>query len=373
MDIDEKVDKVLYGKKKKSHKGLLIFLSTFSVILTLILMQILPAFTKLETDEIESIDTNVANSDANVVWHDESGAWNYWNVVGNNFGVTSGRELNDSFILDFYDDHVITQLNASVSGNPGTYTFNASEGLTTFMNWSEENNSAKISWIINTTTAPIPLYYALTFAIDVRCLNYLNGTINNHSVQFDIPFDNETVSFAFNWSDIIPLIQGGQVYVKCGRTTVGNDSYFWFRVFSVDTINPGVVFEIDPTFGHSGGSSLSTLEDQMKGSIFQMGAVGGTADNITVFLSVDTANHKVMCEIYDNITKNLVGYTEEKDLGATYGTVTFDIVWGGSLTADAFYYICAWGEAESGSCTVGYEANASYDLHRDIETYDSSP
>ncbi len=357
MNIEQQVDLILDRKDdsrpKRNHKQFWFTLGSFLVAFMLGTMLFLPLVSRFETDEIEieSIDDNVASSGSNMVWHDEGGVWNYWTVQGNSFGVTSGRELNDTFIENFIDEHLLTQLNASVTGDDGTWV-NASEGLTTNINWNATNNSAKITWIINTTTAPTSLYYRLTFAIDERCTNYINGSgIDNHSVQFDIPFGNESASFVFNWSDIIPLINSGRVYVRRGRTTIGNNSYFWFRVFSTDKINPDVVFEIDPNFGNEGKSFVTACGNGIHAS-YASPATSGTLKNITVYYQGVICRHA--CAIYEYLGADSIGdliaYSEEKTIGT--GWTTYNISSEPSI-AVTNYFLAFWSEDVGGTENIG--------------------
>ena len=134
-----------------------------------------------------------------------------------------------------------------------------------------------------------------------------------------------------------------------------------------------------PTFGDTSliGSDTTTIENIIIAGYFQMGSINGQADSITTKLTVITKNHYCKCAIYDN-NKNLLenGVTEEKLIpkGTTHETITFNFVGTKpNLTANAWYYICIWGENQPGDITVWYKNNEGNGLYDYNLTYNSYP
>jgi hypothetical protein len=386
-DLHKQIDSLIQ-KTEKKKKGIVNYLILCIVcgclggVLALPLFEHKPEENIVETILEEQLNKNVGD----IVWTEDSGVYNYWTVNQSNvFGRTSGKIINDSYVMDWASQYFTVFLNASTSGNTGTYTINASEGLTQDVNWTNENGSffAKMTWTINTSTAPIPLYYALTFAIDSRCVNFINGTWNdNHSVTFDIPFDNETVSFTFNWSDLIPLIQNNQVYVKRKTVTRNNQEYFIFRVFSVNAINPNVLFEIDPLFGYTGASGACNygLSNYQMGAWYECNFTG-TLDNISLYCQItEPFGGKITCAIYDYVdygtdyAGNQRGVTDER-----VWTTTFSSQWQvfnfsepkPSVTSGTKYYLLAWGNRTDSNNDIKwrYDTNepGAWDLIWDSE------
>ena len=300
MDIDSKVDSLLKSKNKKKINKSIYFLISLVVIFTIVALNFILFYNKEDDmlEDVQPVDKNLLDMKSEE-WNENGSVYDYWEAPSSSFGIKNLTTLNVSWFQGFYNHYTHTGLNASF--NNETW-YDANVGLTTVVNWSNETNSYKISWIINTSEAPNDMYYRLTFAIDKRCVNFINGTIGNHSVTFEIPnlgSDNATLNISFNWSDVIPLIQNNHVFVKRGTKTIGNNSYFWFRVQTKHTIQPEQVFVIDPIFGdNTQDANTFGLSDDTAFTNFTNTAGEGYADNMTVCLRNRVNGEIIQCAVY---------------------------------------------------------------------------
>lgn len=307
-------------------------------------------------------------------WEDGD-AFHHWYAPPDSFGISYMKNLNISYFEKWCDKYFDVFLNAS----PNNITwYDASDALTEIWNWSHENGSnAKISWIINTTSAPTDLFYRLTIAIDARAKKYINST-GNHSVSFSFNVsNNETYDLYFNWSDIIPLIQSDKVFVKRGIKKVGNDSYFWARIQSKNKIPVDTVFVIDPWFGNQTAGSLNRdIEQNIRGSV-DAPASSGTADAVCarIFIGNNPHGNSIKCALYLNSTKALVtnGVTEERNIGYSGFTKwhTFNFTTPPTISSGTDYLIVTWANATATQCNL--KSSSGGWEWRDTNAYNGFP
>lgn len=122
------------------------------------------------------------------------------------------------------------------------------------------------------------------------------------------------------------------------------------------------VYATSHNFGYEtvGTSSATSIENQIIGSNFTMGAeTGQKANSITVCLTAWTGTWtgKVKCAIYLRSDLSLKGTTEEKtiDLTSSKTWFTFNFVIKPSLTASANYVLVVWGEDATGTAYIVYD------------------
>jgi len=129
--------------------------------------------------------------------------------------------------------------------------------------------------------------------------------------------------------------------------------------------------ELDPNFGYEtkGGTELAPAGNYINGSWYSC-LDTGDADSITVYLKQKFENlPKIKCAIYKKSDGALVGYTEEWTLTSGWdGWKTFNIVSGGSLTAQD-YWLVFW----ANNLVCGYEdAETNKGLYKNL-AYDGFP
>lgn len=94
-------------------------------------------------------------------------------------------------------------------------------------------------------------------------------------------------------------------------------------------------------------SDARDISDYIYGSKFQMGTVGGTANNIVAYMEPMSymAGKKYKAAIYD-ADKKLVATSDELTISPTdyLGWHTFNLPTTPTLTANAYYYLVVWGE-----------------------------
>ena len=132
------------------------------------------------------------------------------------------------------------------------------------------------------------------------------------------------------------------------------------------------------TFGNNQTTNTSnyTVEDAIRAGYFQMGAADGTADSISVYLTVTVASHKMKCALYDsdgNLVSN--GVTEELTVTTRNKTwTTFNFTGTKpTLTANAWYYIAVWSIATGGFATYYYQTSGGSGAYKKSQTYNSFP
>jgi hypothetical protein len=109
-----------------------------------------------------------------------------------------------------------------------------------------------------------------------------------------------------------------------------------------------------PTFGltdETTTSGLATIEGAIRGGIFTMGATGGTADSISVYIVITgsaSTTFNLKCAIYKASDLSLVGQTDEmSNIDGTeadqWRTLTFSSP--PPLEASTEYLLVAWASA----------------------------
>lgn len=129
-----------------------------------------------------------------------------------------------------------------------------------------------------------------------------------------------------------------------------------------------------PNFGYEtkGTSTANGGGDYIRGSWFSC-SESGTATSITVYLKQYSTNTpKIKCAIYKKSDDSLVGYTEEWTMTSDWDDwKTFNIVWGGDLTAQD-YYIVFWVSDYALKATY-YYVNEADKSAIDSHTYNGFP
>jgi len=197
---------------------------------------------------------------------------------------------------------------------------------------SDDNNSEKI--ILNVTNnAPIATFFRFTFGIDARVKNYVN---KSSWYEYELTYSanaTENYTVFFNFSDVKPLIQNETLFANHGIKNIGGKDVFWFRLsqnMSKAPLGSGQSYEIDPTFGYSGGTGDFSLASafgspSIGGHYAVMGAKDGTADKITVKFGTVTngISNNIWCCLYEYADYNR-DFAEDKVTNGETDKVLFD-------------------------------------------------
>jgi hypothetical protein len=154
--------------------------------------------------------------------------------------------VDKQVIKDFLKDNFKWQLMAS---DGGTW-YNADSLMSIGINWRDSDNSYKVTLTLNTNDAPRSLYYRFDLAFEKTVLDYMEVD----GWRWDIKVNEYDVFF--DWSDIKELVNTSKVTFDKGVT----NNFFWFRIQTVNKINPGLVFVVDPSYGVITSSVVSTYE-----------------------------------------------------------------------------------------------------------------
>ena len=165
------------------------------------------------------------------------------------YGVIQQKEIivDKQVIKDFLKDNFKWRLMASP--NNATWYY-ADSLLKVSLFWNDFDNSYKVNLTLDTNDAPQSLYYRFDLAFNKTVSDYveIDGWRWNINVgEYNVFFD---------WSDIKELVNTSKVFIKKGI----QNSFFWFRVQTVNKIAIDKVFYVDPNYGLVTGSVLSTYE-----------------------------------------------------------------------------------------------------------------
>jgi len=344
----------------------------------------LPFFQKKEKLMIKTIPIEKfeRTNAATIIWENTS-AYNHYRVEGNAFGGTSGKEINWSYFWKWASQYVkwnfwgwnpqTEEWQTHYQGIPikGNYGF-----INKTYNWDDNesaNTSSKITIAIN---PPFTTRYRFGLAVDGRIKDYVNRSGQyEYILNVNINATNETYQVVFNWSDIAQYIQNGFIMVKHGFKTRNNQEFFYFIIETVNPLNQGQWYELDPTFGKTtDGANNRDCDNKILGSSFICPS-DGTADNITVRFRRKGAAADMKCAIYNNDTLALVGQTDEQNIAlmADIDWVTFDFSVNPAVTSGTDYLLVVWSEDVALTCNVRYvPVGGSYELE-DVMVYNGFP
>jgi len=138
---------------------------------------------------------------------------------------------------------------------------------------------------------------------------------------------------------------------------------------------------IDPYFGYnSAGISSQDIGDSIHGSKFLCLDVAN-AENISAYLERDgyTQTEYAKCAIYKHDDSSLVGYTSQLSI-TTAKWYKFNVISGGSLSANTEYVLVAWAECQEAtkdpyytSALLHYDDGETNQGHYQDKTYDGFP
>jgi len=199
----------------------------------------------------------------------------------------------------------------SLKGSPdGVTWYNDTIGLMDVdIAWDKLNTSAKVTLILDTHDAPMPLYYMF----ELGCKAYLKSYINkstNYEYIFTLPANlTEDYNLTFNFSDVMPLVQNGKVTVKHGVKNIDGTDYIGFRVTTVNKIDVGKIFIVDPTFGDTGTSgSAAVIGNQLRYYPININqALDVYLDKIVAYVYTDYHDPHIKGAVYNYISDTNVG------------------------------------------------------------------
>jgi hypothetical protein len=129
-----------------------------------------------------------------------------------------------------------------------TSWYNASSFLTVDLRYDTRNQSAKVTLTVNTTHAPEALYYRFILSCKKNTKHYVNDS-RNYMYSFTLPInDTSDCLVVFNFSDMVPLLQNKDIFVRHGVSEENREYSFWFYAQTCNKIPVGFVFVVDPTF-----------------------------------------------------------------------------------------------------------------------------
>jgi outer membrane protein assembly factor BamB len=319
-------------------------------------------------------------SDINIVTGDDppldSPAYDYWYAPENSFGIQETKTVNWSYWKSWLKDNFHWQLQGSPNGN---VWYNDTLGLMEVgIDWNEINNTAKVTLTLNTTNAPQSLYYRFELGCNASLKSYINKS-SNYEYTLTLPANlTEDYNLSFNFSDVKPLITSGKVTVKHGIKNIDGNNYFGFRVQTVNKIDVGKVFVVDPTFTVHSSSLYGYLRYPANRKV------------------VRDSNGNLFC-IFGTSTPYTIYAANSSDLGATwtstviadgttynqhYGALAVDsndvvhAVWHGFHSGQATYRQIRYCNNSGGTTTWGEPVNltddSSYNQHYPSLAIDSN-
>ena len=342
-------------------------MAIFVTLCILIIYSLLLVFFPQESYSFDGKTTIQSDKEVITPIGDPTNAYDIWNAPLQSFGIQTMKTVNWSFFKNKFQNHFYKDCMYK------RYSYSPWQNGNSYVNIDKTWNATGF-WKINITLdVPVDIYEVnISFGCDLPVLDYieregfeiwLNYTAN----------ETETYHCFFNWSDIANI--PGLTISKHK-----SDGIFWIELHRNNV--PSGFFVFDPTFGYTSGEEGDWIDciDNVGGGYFQMGGTDGTADNITAYWYGGNNVQSAKCCLYDS-SKNLIanGVTDEENIeqGFAWGWVTYDFSGDKpTLTADAWYYICAYSEDEFGTdyFLLGYaDSGGSGAFDDNSESYDTFP
>lgn len=378
MSVEKQVDKLLRKKPVKKHfnRKYLIGFGAFVVTVLAITLTALPLFDdKSLLSHVQTYLESKADNNPFAASQPLNGsAYNYWYAPQNSMGIKSMKNVNFTFWKSWLKKYFSYKLEAR-QNNESAWQ-NANKLLNVSLLFNQTNNTCKVTLTMNTTNAPRSLYYRFTLVANRSVISHVNKSVD---YQYTLNLGanaTENYSLVYNYSDLAPYIENGKITIKQGIW----NNYFYQRIKTNKKIVVGKTFIIDPTFGSVLGTSagIYSIQNKIVGSKFQMGANSGNVDNITAkVLFYDTfTNKNITALIYDD-SFNYVGRSDYKLIsgnGWSYYTFTWDFsAPKPSLTGDAYYWLCLWGENANPDGGIVSLTNASQSKNHTTTNYNGAP
>ena len=297
-----------------------------------------------------------------VVKPENSGkAFDKYELSKNILGPSSLKIINMTYFWDYFDKNSNWFL--EVFDSEKNIWTDITDSLKIYKSRSENNQFEKISLAF---TAPITGDYRLTYKIDKPLKSYINKS-NQFVYELFYPVeDSEEYSTYFDFSDIAKL---SGLIINHGIENNNGDEFFWFSA-QRNNIAAGTNVLLDPTFGNTATStSTTTIENYVKGGLFQMGSIGGTGNNISAYLYVNGGAKNAKCALYySNLSLVPNSMTEEKSYSTGWNTFNFGAT-KPVLQANTLYYIVVWSSASGGGGDLYYATSGGSGVFSDSETY----
>lgn len=357
----------------RKYEGIGAFIITFSVLATIIA----PILTKrVSVEEISKQHEDVvAIGDEPDILTGKPYLYEEFIKPENSFGLGSTifSEVNWTYWQKWVNNSIDCYLEKSIDAKK-TWK-ECTKLLHVAKDWDELNISVKFtfSWVSN-EDAYYRVSYKTTEKATLSSSSDKTAKGNSYLLNYSVGTrGDEIYSCSYNWTDY----KNSNEFSKTTFTkeviphTTSNKPEFVWCVTTKDIMKNGESMEIDPTLGNTASTSYTgRTANFIRGGKYTMGAVGGTADDITVrfyFASAVT----VKCAIYNAESPNdnaLVGETEERSFSGGGSTwATFNITSGGALVANKDYYIVYWVSANT---NVYYTSGTNYYYVGD--TYDGN-
>lgn len=299
-------------------------------------------------------------------------------VPSNSFGTgnTTFKEVNITFYRNWLNTTIIWSLQKSIDN---IHWLDCSKLLTIKRDWYPINLSEKhtLSWVSDETA-----YYQLLLKTD-DVKSYQDKSIDAKQAEdkmllsFSIT-ETEDYNIYYDWSDYKSSAEFSKTSMVKDVRSVNKKQTFNWMVYTNVKMAKGEKMVIDPSFGDTDLTATEgtvTIENCMRGGYYQMGAEGGTADNITFKINKNQVNPaKLKYALYDSSYDLIAnGQTEEATMSTTgIQTVTIDFVGTKpTLNANEWYVISVWGETVFGVFYTYRELSTGDDMKYYALTYAS--
>ena len=170
-----------------------------------------------------------------------SAAFHYEHFVppDNSFGI--GETTFKTPIFSYWKSWLKENFYWNLQGSPnGDVWYDDTIGLMDIgIDWDSVNTTAKVTLTLDTTNAPMALFYRFDLGCNASLKSYINKS-SNYEYTLTLPANaTEDYTIFFNFSDIKPLIQNGKVTAHSGVKNIDGKDYIGFRVQTVNKIQIG--------------------------------------------------------------------------------------------------------------------------------------
>jgi len=155
-------------------------------------------------------------------------------------GETDFKTLNWQYFKTWLKEKFYWKLQGSPDGE--TWYDDSLGLLDVNIDWDEGEKTGKVTLTLDTTNAPMPLYYRFDLGCDTEIKEYISK-VTNSIYELKLPVtETEDYDIYFDFSDIKPLIQNNKVTVQHGIKNIDSKDYIGFRVKTVNKIPVEIIF-----------------------------------------------------------------------------------------------------------------------------------
>jgi len=328
MDVGEQVDELLRYKnpvKKHFNRKWYVGFGAFVVTVLIITLTALPLFDdKSLLSHAQTYLESKTNNNPLVAAQPLNGsAYDYWYAPENSFGMQQRKSVNFTFWRSWLKKYFSYELEAR-QNNESAWQ-NANELLNVSLLFNETNNTCKVALTLNTTNAPMSLYYRFTLVANRSVISHVNKSANYTYVLNLNANQTENYSLVYNYSDLAPYIQSGVINIKQGIW----NNYFYQRIKTNKKIAVGKLVVIDPIFGDDTeyGTNWQSGDDTLYTN-FSKPAYNGTVRNASAFFRSQAAGDTQYAIYFaDNLTQVTNGISNSGSYGVEGGNTWHTLTW----------------------------------------------